>query len=68
MRAGQATHIPFFPSPTVTLWAQALMLSEDSREVYLAMVNWRFLALCFWMLDSKVPAIFFLFLLSHKLV
>lgn len=42
----------------VTLWAQTLMLSEISRGVCLAMINWRYLALCFRTLDSKVPAIF----------
>lgn len=54
-----------FPSLTyVTLWAEALLLAEDSRGFCLAMINWLYLALCFWTLHCKVLA----FLLPQKLV
>lgn len=49
-----------FPSLTyVTLWAEALLLAEDSRGFCRAMINWLYLALCFWTLHCKVLAFFF---------
>lgn len=56
-RAGQSHSFLYLTD--VTLWAQALRLSEDRRGVCLAVINWQCLALCFWTLDSKVPVIFF---------
>lgn len=48
-----------FPSLTyVTLWAEALLLAEDSRGFCRAMINWLYLALCFWTLHCKVLAFF----------